>query len=46
MKWNFREDENNPQNKGRWTLSASEQQSDKKGFICQYNTGECNYCHI
>ena len=36
MKWNFREDENNPQNKGRWTVSASEQKSDEKGYICQY----------
>ena len=36
MKWNFREDENNPQNKGRWTVSASEQKLDEKGYICQY----------
>ena len=45
FKWNFRADENNPQNKGRWTLSASEQESDKKGYICQYKGG-CNYCYI
>ena len=41
MKWNFREDENNPQNKGRWTVTASEHKSDKKGYICQYKGG-CN----
>ena len=45
LKWNFRADENNPQNKGRWTLSASEQESDKKGYICQYKGG-CIYCYI
>ena len=46
MKWNFREDENNPQNKGRWTVSASEQKSDEKGYICQYKGIGWEFSHL